>query len=71
MHSESIPPAQVLPVVAPDPQCAWCWPLLNPGRAYPNEWPGTICSAHADLMLAQHARLRIQRRTAAKEVRAS
>jgi hypothetical protein len=54
----------------PDERCAWCWPLLYPGQAYPNEWSSTICEAHSASIQAQHVRLRIQR-IAAKEMRTS
>lgn len=65
---DPISPVPILPIVAPDPQCAWCWPLLHPGQAYPEQWSSTICETHSARMLAQHTRLRTSR-TVAKEAR--
>jgi len=48
--------AKLIPsVAAPIEQCAWCWPLLHPGKPYPEQWSSTICAAHSAWVLLQAA----------------
>jgi hypothetical protein len=70
MHDRSISSVHIPPVVMLDEHCAWCWQAIHPTLPYPETWSSTICSAHADLMIERHARLRLLR-PAAKEARAS
>lgn len=69
MHNPSISPAQIPPVIALDPQCAWCWPIIHPGLPYPESWSSTCCDAHAAWILVQHTQIKAQR-LARKEAQA-
>ena len=60
-HQPPMAPTRIPPVMTPVEACAWCWPLLNPGLPYPEQWSSTCCSEHSTWILAQHAAVRAAR----------
>ncbi len=58
-----LPPPRTSLEAVPVEQCAWCWPELQPGQPYPEQWSSTICARHVAALNRQQAERRKRRLT--------